>query len=124
MPLYQAVKYKDIDDWTFLHFAAQGNDYSWRCIKPFLELGAVVNAETKDGQTPLKLAVDSCNPEAIEVLVANKADQGRIFQDPETDPRWLAEDEEQWAEADKVNKEQLAKCWPKKLRTPEIVYQK
>lgn len=84
----------------------------------------MVNAETKDGQTSLKLAVDACNPEAIEVPVANKADQTLIFQDPKTDPRWLAEDEEQWAEADKVNKEELAECWPKGLRTLEIVYWK
>lgn len=58
--------------WTSLHhacFAGHAN-----IVKLLLESGAVVDAKTSHGVTPLMRAIQSCRPECVKLLLEAGAD--------------------------------------------------
>jgi ankyrin repeat protein len=57
---------KDVNDEQPLHYAAASATQN---IQPLLEAGADINAQNKDGATPLHLAIEENNAEAIKTLL-------------------------------------------------------
>ena len=65
---------------TWIHYAIHG-DCSKEVLQSIIDQGADVNATNKEGDTPLMLASQNENEDAINVLLSTGANRSRTFKD-------------------------------------------